>query len=110
MSKLSFQLGTEIEQKPNVLTWRLPKRPAANAQPVSERNTLVEKSRPDFGRRTTPPVGASGMSRSPVDVVSVHDAGRNHPQASVRLESSIRLLARHSPVDARNIVARIRGN
>ena len=56
MSQLSLQLGKEIEQKSNVLTWRFPKRPINHIQSVPERETL-KKSGPVFGRRTVPPVG-----------------------------------------------------
>ena len=55
MSRLSFQLGTEIEKKSNVLTWRLPKPQVTNKPSVPEQESL-EKSRPVFGRRTVPPV------------------------------------------------------
>ena len=55
MSHLSFELGTEIEQKPNVLTWRLPKQRATHNEPVPEQKS-IENSRPVFGRRTVPPV------------------------------------------------------
>ena len=56
MSRLTFQLGTEIEQKPTVLTWRLPKRQITCERPEPQRETLKNAS-PVFGRRKVPPVG-----------------------------------------------------
>lgn len=55
MSRMSFQLGTEIEQKSNVLLWRLPKRQPADTHTVSEQDNL-KKTAPPFGRRIVPPV------------------------------------------------------
>ncbi len=55
MSKLSFQLRTEIEKNARVLTWRLPKSQVTKEQPVPEQENLKKPS-PVFGRRTVQPV------------------------------------------------------
>ena len=56
MTRLSFQGGTEIERKPSVLTWRLPKQQTFYNPPVPKREN-PKKLGPVFGRRTMPPVG-----------------------------------------------------
>ena len=55
MTRLSFQRGTEIEQKSKVLTWRLPKQQVTHNPPVPERENLKKRG-PVFGRRAMPPV------------------------------------------------------
>jgi hypothetical protein len=52
MSRLSFQLGAEIERKPSVLTWRLPKRPAPDLPTAPQHENLKKVP---FGRRAAPP-------------------------------------------------------
>ena len=51
MSGLSFHFGTDLERKPNVLTWRLPKRFVAPKPTVLKPQSHKKPCRV-FGRRT----------------------------------------------------------
>lgn len=54
MSRLTFQIGKEVDRNSNVLTWRLPKRTIPNKAIVLEQET-EQKPRTAFGRRAIPP-------------------------------------------------------
>jgi len=57
MTRLSFQLGTEIERKATVLVWRLPK-PQVTKLPNVPQDENLKKPASPFGRRIVPPVDA----------------------------------------------------